>query len=56
MPQTIYGSQVGSETLRAGDTLTISVDAGSGAVVSGRRYPSKTLRGPWAFPQTVGGV
>jgi len=31
-------------------------DAGSGAVVSGRRYPSKTLRGPWAFPQTVGGV
>ena len=30
-------------------------DAGSGSVVSGRRYPGKTLRGLWAFPQTVGG-
>lgn len=30
-------------------------DAGSSAVVTGRRYPGKTLRGLWAFPQTVGG-
>lgn len=33
MPQTIYGGQVGSETLRAGKVLNISVDVGAGAVV-----------------------
>lgn len=33
MPQTIYGGQVGSEVLRAGDLLTVTVDVGSGAIV-----------------------
>ena len=37
MPQTLYGNQVGSETLRAGKALTVTVNAGSGATVERMR-------------------
>ena len=33
MPQTLYGNQVGSETLRAGKAVTMTIVAGSGATV-----------------------
>ena len=56
MPQPIYGNQVGSETLRAGKVLTVSVNAGSGAIVeqlinglkvAGSDITSSTAFGPY---------
>ena len=53
MPQTIYGNQVGSETLRAGKVLTVAVNAGSGAIVeqliNGRKVAGSDITSSTAF-------
>lgn len=53
MSQTLYGNQLGSETLRAGKVLTISVDAGGGAIVEqfndGRKIAGSDITASTAF-------
>jgi hypothetical protein len=53
MSKTLYGNQLGSETLRAGKVLTISVDAGGGAIVEqfndGRKIAGSDITASTAF-------
>ena len=53
MSQTIFGGQVGTETLRAGKTLTVTLSAGSGGVVEqfndGARVAASALTSTTTF-------